>query len=95
VGAVAVGVVTYPACQDGARQGRFRGVLLGWGTSSRKLTGPAPEVDDVGRIGAVLLSHDHHADNLDDAGRTRRSLTAQQAGDNCLPGCVRRATLAA
>ena len=40
---------------------------FGWGTSSRKLAGPA--VADVGRIDAVLHTHDHHADNLDDAGR--------------------------
>src|SRR5690606_11302769 len=25
---------------------------------------------DVGRVDAVLLSHDHHGDNLDDEGRT-------------------------
>ena len=42
---------------------------FGWGTSSRKLAGPAVAVDDIGRIDAVLLTHDHHADNLDDAGR--------------------------
>jgi L-ascorbate metabolism protein UlaG (beta-lactamase superfamily) len=34
-----------------------------------KLTGPAIDADAVGEIDAVLLSHDHHADNLDDAGR--------------------------
>ena len=42
---------------------------FGWGTSSRKLTGPAIAAADVGPIDAVLLTHDHHADNLDDAGR--------------------------
>ncbi len=42
---------------------------FGWGTSSRKLTGPAVDAADVGQIDAVLLSHDHHSDNLDDAGR--------------------------
>jgi L-ascorbate metabolism protein UlaG (beta-lactamase superfamily) len=42
---------------------------FGWGASSRKLTGPAVAAADVGTIDAVLLSHDHHADNLDDAGR--------------------------
>ncbi|HKV67456.1 MAG TPA: MBL fold metallo-hydrolase [Gaiellales bacterium] len=35
----------------------------------RKLTGPAIEPGDVLPIDLVLLSHDHHADNLDDAGR--------------------------
>lgn len=39
------------------------------GMSSRKLTGPALEAGDLGRIDAVLLSHEHHADNLDTAGR--------------------------
>ena len=39
------------------------------GDSSRKTTGPAIELDDIGPIDAVLLSHHHHADNLDDAGR--------------------------
>jgi L-ascorbate metabolism protein UlaG (beta-lactamase superfamily) len=34
-----------------------------------KLTGPAVVADDVGAIDAVLLSHDHHSDNLDPAGR--------------------------
>jgi L-ascorbate metabolism protein UlaG (beta-lactamase superfamily) len=42
---------------------------FGWGTSSRKLTGPALPAAELGRIDAVLLSHDHHADNLDAAGR--------------------------
>lgn len=42
---------------------------FGWGTSSRKLTGPAISVTDLGRIDVVLVSHDNHADNLDDAGR--------------------------
>lgn len=42
---------------------------FGWGTSSRKLAGPALSVDELGPVDAVLLTHDHHADNLDDAGR--------------------------
>src|SRR4051812_10751368 len=42
---------------------------FGWGTGSRKLTGPAIAPSDLGRIDAVLLSHDHHDDNLDAAGR--------------------------
>lgn len=42
---------------------------FGLGTSSTKTTGPAVPVDGVGPIDAVLLTHDHHADNLDDAGR--------------------------
>ncbi|MEU8859669.1 MBL fold metallo-hydrolase [Streptomyces umbrinus] len=42
---------------------------FGWGTSSRKLTGPALAVADLPPIDAVLLTHDHHGDNLDTAGR--------------------------
>jgi L-ascorbate metabolism protein UlaG (beta-lactamase superfamily) len=42
---------------------------FGWGTSSRKLTGPAIPAEELAPIDAVLLSHDHHQDNLDDAGR--------------------------
>ena len=42
---------------------------FGWGTVSRKLAGPAIPAADLGRIDAVLLSHDHHDDNLDAAGR--------------------------
>jgi L-ascorbate metabolism protein UlaG (beta-lactamase superfamily) len=42
---------------------------FGWGTSSRKLSWPAIAAADVGPIDAVLLSHDHHDDNLDAAGR--------------------------
>lgn len=41
---------------------------FGFGTSSRKTTGPAVPIDELGEIDAVLLSHHHHADNLDDAG---------------------------
>jgi L-ascorbate metabolism protein UlaG (beta-lactamase superfamily) len=39
------------------------------GTSSVKQVGPALAVDDLPPIDAVLLTHEHHADNLDDAGR--------------------------
>ena len=42
---------------------------FGWGTSSRKVAGPAVEPEAVLPVDAVLLSHDHHDDNLDDAGR--------------------------
>jgi L-ascorbate metabolism protein UlaG (beta-lactamase superfamily) len=39
------------------------------GTSSVKTEGPALTPDRLGPVDAVLLSHDHHADNLDTAGR--------------------------
>jgi L-ascorbate metabolism protein UlaG (beta-lactamase superfamily) len=43
--------------------------FFGYGTSSVKLTDPAIRAEDLGKIDAVLLSHDHHEDNLDRAGR--------------------------
>ena len=42
---------------------------FGCGTGSRKLAGPALAASEIGPIDAVLLSHDHHDDNLDPAGR--------------------------
>lgn len=42
-----------------------------------KTTGPALSVEQIGRIDAVLLSHDQHYDNLDAAGRN--FLTHQMA----------------
>jgi L-ascorbate metabolism protein UlaG (beta-lactamase superfamily) len=39
------------------------------GVHLTKLGGPAVGPDDVGSVDVVLLSHDHHKDNLDDAGR--------------------------
>jgi L-ascorbate metabolism protein UlaG (beta-lactamase superfamily) len=42
---------------------------FGWGTGSKKLAGPALAPEELGEIDAVLLSHDHHDDNLDAAGR--------------------------
>ena len=42
---------------------------FGWGTASDKLAGPAVAVSDLPPIDAVLLTHDHHGDNLDAAGR--------------------------
>jgi len=35
----------------------------------RKTEGPAISADEVGDVDLVLLSHDHHPDNLDNAGR--------------------------
>ncbi len=42
---------------------------FGWGTSSNKLVGPAWAAADLPPIDAVLLTHDHHGDNLDATGR--------------------------
>jgi L-ascorbate metabolism protein UlaG (beta-lactamase superfamily) len=41
-----------------------------WVASSRKTRGPSIRVEDLPPIDAVLLSHDQHGDNLDNAGRT-------------------------
>lgn len=38
----------------------------------RKTAAPALSPESLGRIDAVLLSHDHHFDNLDHAGRSAR-----------------------
>ncbi|MDG4825692.1 MBL fold metallo-hydrolase [Asanoa sp. WMMD1127] len=59
-----VRLLTDPTFDEPGRRYAF-----GLGTSSVKLTGPAVPVSALGRIDAVLLTHDHHADNLDDAGR--------------------------
>jgi L-ascorbate metabolism protein UlaG (beta-lactamase superfamily) len=59
-----VRILTDPTFDPPGRRYSF-----GWGTSSTKVAGPAVDVADLGRIDAVLLTHDHHADNLDDAGR--------------------------
>lgn len=42
---------------------------FGWGTGSTKLTPPAISPDALGKLDAILLSHDQHADNLDSRGR--------------------------
>jgi L-ascorbate metabolism protein UlaG (beta-lactamase superfamily) len=57
-------LLTDPTFDDPGRKYNF-----GWGTSSRKVSGAAIASGALGPIDAVLLSHDHHDDNLDDAGR--------------------------
>lgn len=57
-------LLTDPTFDPPGRRYRF-----GWGTSSRKLSGPALDESAIGPVDAILLTHDHHADNLDDAGR--------------------------
>ncbi|MGH3115610.1 MAG: MBL fold metallo-hydrolase [Gaiellales bacterium] len=46
-----------------------RSYMLGWVAKLRKLAGPAVAASDLPPIDAVLLTHDHHGDNLDAAGR--------------------------
>jgi L-ascorbate metabolism protein UlaG (beta-lactamase superfamily) len=57
-------VLTDPTFDPPGRRYSF-----GWGTSSRKVAGPALQPADLPAVDVVLLTHDHHADNLDDAGR--------------------------
>jgi len=52
----------------------------------RKLAGPALEADEVGDVDVVLLSHDHHPDNLDESGhaylsRAGRVLTTAEGAE--------------
>jgi L-ascorbate metabolism protein UlaG (beta-lactamase superfamily) len=59
----------------------------------RKTLGPALEPDALGHIDAVLLSHDHHFDNLDRAGRvflehTARVLTTNAGAERLGGGAV-------
>jgi L-ascorbate metabolism protein UlaG (beta-lactamase superfamily) len=42
---------------------------FGWGTGSEKLAEPALSAAELGPLDAALVSHDHHEDNLDAAGR--------------------------
>jgi L-ascorbate metabolism protein UlaG (beta-lactamase superfamily) len=66
---------------------------FGWGTASRKVAGPALAAADLGRIDAVLLSHDHHGDNLDPAGRallpSAEVIVTTAAGARRLGGAAR------
>jgi L-ascorbate metabolism protein UlaG (beta-lactamase superfamily) len=57
-------LLTDPTFDEPGRRYSF-----GWGTWSRKATAPAVPAHAVGPLDAILLSHHHHADNLDDAGR--------------------------
>jgi L-ascorbate metabolism protein UlaG (beta-lactamase superfamily) len=66
---------------------------FGWGAFSRKLAGPAIAPAELGPIDAVLLTHDHHDDNLDGAGRALLSSVPQvvttAAGARRLGGAAR------
>lgn len=66
---------------------------FGWGTGSRKTAGPAASAKELGRIDAVLLSHDQHGDNLDRAGRamlpSAGTIVTTRAGAGRLGGRAR------
>jgi L-ascorbate metabolism protein UlaG (beta-lactamase superfamily) len=70
-----------------------RWYFFGWGTASRKLHGPAVAFSELAPIDAVLLSHDHHQDNLDRAGREllpqMGTIVTTQAGARRLGGSAR------
>jgi L-ascorbate metabolism protein UlaG (beta-lactamase superfamily) len=70
-----------------------RRYFFGWGTMSRKLTGPAIGAGDIGPVDAVLLSHDQHDDNLDPAGRallpSAATVITTEAGGRRLGGNAR------
>jgi L-ascorbate metabolism protein UlaG (beta-lactamase superfamily) len=70
-----------------------RRYFFGLGTMSRKLTGPAIGAADIGRVDAVLLSHDQHDDNLDPAGRallaSATTVITTEAGERRLGGNAR------
>lgn len=57
-------IVTDPAFDGPGGHYRF-----GFGTRSTKLDDTRPAASALGDVDAVLLSHDQHADNLDQAGR--------------------------
>jgi L-ascorbate metabolism protein UlaG (beta-lactamase superfamily) len=70
-------ILTDPALDPPGKEYGF-----GFGTRSTKLAAPALPPGGLGAIDLVLLSHDQHADNLDDAGRAilpsaRRVITTQ------------------
>lgn len=66
---------------------------FGWGAFSRKLSGPSIPAGELGVIDAVLLSHDQHGDNLDDAGRALLPqagvVVTTRSGANRLGGSTR------
>jgi L-ascorbate metabolism protein UlaG (beta-lactamase superfamily) len=57
-------ILTDPALDPAGRRYSF-----GWGLGSFKSEAPALPPGGLGKVDAILLSHDHHADNFDDAGR--------------------------
>ena len=66
---------------------------FGWGTGSRKTAGPALAPADLPPLDAVLLTHDHHGDNLDGTGRallpSAGTVVTTAAGARRLGGAAR------
>jgi L-ascorbate metabolism protein UlaG (beta-lactamase superfamily) len=69
-------LLTDPTFDDPGRRYAF-----GWGTSSRKMAGPAIVAAHLPPIDAVLLTHDHHGDNLDRR-RSGAAPVGRGRGDN-------------
>lgn len=57
-------ILTDPTFDDGPKEYPINSV-----TSLKKTNSPSVKSDDLGQIDLVLLSHDEHADNLDEKGR--------------------------
>ena len=81
-------LLTDPTFDPPGREYKF-----GWGTSSVKLAGPAIAPSDLLPIHAVLLTHEHHDDNLDAAGRallpSADTVVTTVSGSQRLDGDVR------
>jgi L-ascorbate metabolism protein UlaG (beta-lactamase superfamily) len=81
-------ILTDPTFDPPGRSYRF-----GWGTGSRKLAGPAIPASEIGPLDAILLTHEHHDDNLDPEGRkllpTARTIVTTVSGAARLTGDVR------
>ena len=81
-------ILTDPTFDPPGRRYKF-----GWGTASTKVGAPAMTVGDVGDVDAILVTHDHHADNLDDAGRAMLAgaptVVTTRAGARRLGGAAR------
>ncbi|WP_328418113.1 MBL fold metallo-hydrolase [Micromonospora sp. NBC_00389] len=61
--------------------------------TATKLTGPSAAPEDLDQADAVLVSHEHHIDNLDISGReyarrARRVFTTTAGAQNLGPGCI-------
>ncbi|RYZ90369.1 MAG: MBL fold metallo-hydrolase [Proteobacteria bacterium] len=65
-----VRIVTDPTFDDGPREYKGSVVL-------NKTGSPAITADAIGKVDLILLSHDEHADNLDEKGRTFLKQSAQ------------------
>ncbi|WP_310392546.1 MBL fold metallo-hydrolase [Hymenobacter sp.] len=87
-------LLTDPTFDPPGREYRLGPVTL------HKLSGPAQAAEAVGRLDAVLLSHEQHRDNLDDLGRellatVPRVFTTPQSAANLGPNALGLAPWAA